>query len=247
MMLSTEGFFIDIFKNARENSVIILDEKGNILEVNKGFIKAFRYQLRDISGKHFRLLFTDKDQQSKKPEKEIKAAIANGSKSDNNYLVTKEGNTVWVMGESVLVQNSNKEKYIVKIIQNIHAQKQLEHFLMESEDFLDVIFDSLKDTSLVVLDSGLKILKTNKTFLKMFSLSKMPPEQSRLSQLDNHFWRGAEIKKRLLEVLVNNKPIKNEPYTYKTKAGKEKSFIIDSKLMEAEAGGKRILLVIKHG
>lgn len=245
-MVNTHGFFLDIFKNARENSVILMDDKGYILDVNKGFVNAFGYKLKDVVGNHFRILFTEKDKKIKKPENEVKEALKNGSKSDNNYLVNKAGETVWVMGESVSVHNTNNEKYIVKIIQDIHAQKRLEHFLLESTEFVDAIFDSLKDTALIIFDSSMKVLKANKTFVKMFQLSKMPEEGKRLAQIENTFWKGNEIKLRLIDVLVNNKPIKNEEYSFKNNAGKEKVVNINSKLMQSEERAKRVLLVIKN-
>ena len=245
-MVNTHGFFLDIFKNARENSVILMDDKGYILDVNKGFVNAFGYKLKDVVGNHFRILFTEKDQKIKKPENEVKEALKNGSKSDNNYLVNKAGETVWVMGESVSVHNTNNEKYIVKIIQDIHAQKRLEHFLLESTEFVDTIFNSLKDTALIVLDSSMKVLKANKTFVRMFQILKMPEEGHRLAQIENSFWRSSEIKQRLIDVLVNQIPMKNEEYSFKNNTGKEKVICINSKLIQGEDKAKRILLVIKN-
>ncbi len=245
-MISTQGFFTDIFKNARENSVIIMNTKGEILDVNKGFIAAFGYKLKDLSGKHFRILFTEKDRAAKKPEKEVTVTLSKGSKSDNNYLLNKKGETIWVMGESVLVSNINKEKFIVKIIQDIHAQKRLEHFLVESADFLDIIFDSIKDTSLIVLDSSIRIIKTNKAFSKMFGLGSIPEPGTKLSLVENSFWRGAEIKTKLLDLLVNQKPIKNEQFVLKDKKGKIASISINAKLMVKEGREKRILLVLNY-
>ena len=245
-MVNTHGFFLDIFKNARENSVILMDDKGYILDVNKGFVNAFGYKLKDVVGNHFRILFTEKDQKIKKPENEVKEALKNGSKSDNNYLVNKAGETVWVMGESVSVHNTNNEKYIVKIIQDIHAQKRLEHFLLESTEFVDTIFNSLKDTALIVLDSSMKVLKANKTFVRMFQILKMPEEGHRLAQIENSFWRSGEIKQRLIDVLVNQIPMKNEEYSFKNNTGKEKVICINSKLIQGEDKAKRILLVIKN-
>ena len=245
-MVNTHGFFLDIFKNARENSVILMDDKGYILDVNKGFVNAFGYKLKDVVGNHFRILFTEKDQKIKKPENEVKEALKNGSKSDNNYLVNKAGETVWVMGESVSVHNTNNEKYIVKIIQDIHAQKRLEHFLLESTEFVDTIFNSLKDTALIVLDSSMKVLKANKTFVRMFQILKMPEEGHRLTQIENSFWRSSEIKQRLIDVLVNQIPMKNEEYSFKNNTGKEKVICINSKLIQGEDRAKRILLVIKN-
>lgn len=226
-MINTEGFFKDIYKNARENSVIVMDNKGYIIQVSRSFTTAFGYAAKDVTGKHFRMLFTLHDRKIKKPENEIKEALAEGSKSDNNYLLHKDGTPIWVMGESLTVENTDKERYLVKIIHNIHAQKQLERFLLESTEFVDTIFDSIKDTSLIILDSALKVVKTNKAFTKMFGLASSPAEGTRLTQLDGNFWNSPEIKKQLMDIIVNRKALKNERFVFTGKGGKEKTISLD--------------------
>jgi PAS domain S-box-containing protein len=222
-----------------------MDQKGMILEVSRSFTVAFGYKNTDLKKKHFRLLFNTEDRKIKKPEREIKMALAEGSKSDNNYLLHKDGTPIWVMGESLAVTNSNDQKFIVKIIHNIHAQKQLERFLLESSEFIDTIFDSIKDTSLIILDSALKVLKTNRAFLKMFDLKVSPTEGTRLTQLENNFWKKGDVRKQLMDIIVNRQPLKNARFTY-TNKGKEKNIAIDSKLMDGEGNEKKILLVIKE-
>ena len=209
-MIDTTGFFNDIFKHAKENSVIIMDLEGNILQVNKAFKNAFKYYDKDVTGKHFRLLFTEKDRLAKKPEKEINDVIRFNSKSDNNYLLTKKGAALWVMGESVMAGNEANERFIVKIIQDIHTQKQLESFLLESREFIDVLFESIKDASLITLDSMLRIIKINKAFIKMFELEKKPEQGSRLNHLNRYsftskLFEGGEKEKLVLLVIKEDK------------------------------------------
>lgn len=244
-MINTEGFFNEIYKNARENSVIIMDAKGYIVQVSRSFTSAFGYTGKDLVGKHFRMLFTPSDRKIKKPEKEVKQVLAEGSKSDNNYLVHKDGTPIWVMGESFSVNNTDEERYLVKIFHNIHAQKQLERFLLESTEFVDTIFDSIKDTSLIILDSTLKVVKTNKAFLKMFDIGTSPAEGTRLSQLENNFWKSPDMRMQLMDIIINRKALKNARYTYMPKKGKEKTIYLDSKLMDGDGNEKKILLVIK--
>ncbi len=244
-MVETGNFFSDIFVNARENSVIVMDTQGSIIEVSKSFTTEFGYKSKDVAGKHLRMLFTQKDKKLKKPENEVQEALEKGSKTDNNYLVHKDGTPIWVMGESVTVRNSIDEKYLVKIVHNIHAQKQLERFLIESTEFVDTIFNSIKDTSLVILDSGLKIVKTNKAFLKMFDLKVCPAEGTKLTQLENDFWQNAGFRKQLMDIIVTRKPLLNAKYPYVQKSGKQKIITVDTKLMDGEGYEKKILLVIK--
>ena len=238
------GFFGGIFKNAVENSILILNTKGEILNVNKGFINAFGYKKKELIGKNFEILFTDVDRSANKPGLEIKTVLAKGNKSDNNYLLNKEGLPIWVLGEAVLVANDNEEKYIVKIIQNINTQKKMEGFLIESDEFIHTIFDSVKDSAFVILNSELRIIRTNKVFLKLFNVTKSETEEVKLSRINNSFWKSTEIKKEITNVLVTRALMKNVPFEYVNAAGKCKQILITSKLMDNVHAGKTILLVI---
>ena len=104
-MINTLGFFEGIFKHAVENSILILDVNGKILDVNKGFMNAFGYKKSELVNKNFEILFTDADRADNKPMLEIKAALLKGAKSDNNYLLNKEGLPIWVLGESLSATN----------------------------------------------------------------------------------------------------------------------------------------------
>lgn len=79
----------------------------------------------------------------------------------------------------------------------------------------------------------------------MFGLTALPETGTKLSQVDN-FWRGTAIKTKLLDLLVNQHPIKNEEFLLKDKKGKEITISINAKLMEKEGREKRILLVLKY-
>ncbi|MCY7292642.1 MAG: PAS domain-containing protein [Ferruginibacter sp.] len=243
-MINTLNFFDGIFKHAVENSILILDIKGTILDVNKGFINAFGYKKNELIGKNFEFLFTEVDREANKPAIEIKTALAKGNKSDNNYLLNREGLPIWVLGESVAVENKDGEKYVVKIIQNLNTQKKLEGFLIESDEFIHTIFDSVKDTAFAILSSDLRVLRINKIFSKLFNLAKKDILGVKLSKLENDFWKSAEIKKEITNVLVTRSVMKNVSFNYINSLGKTKQLLITSKLMQHEQTGKTILLVI---
>src|SRR2546423_8822968 len=168
--MDTSEFFNSFYKNARENSVIIMNTEGFILKVNDAFTDAFGYNNNDLSEKNFSLLFTEEDKKAGKPIVELQRIKSKGVASDDNYLLHKDGSPIWTSGESVFVCTSKEENYIIKVVQNIHAQKQLEGFLTESNQFIESIFESIRDAALVVLDSLMKIIKVNSTFIKMFEI-----------------------------------------------------------------------------
>ena len=243
-MINTLGFFDGIFKHSVENSILILNTKGEILEINKGFMNAFGYKKNDLVGKNFEILFTDVDRKEDKPGLEIKTVLKKGNKSDNNYLLNKEGLPIWVLGEALSAINEDGKEYIIKIIQNINTQKKLEGFLIESDEFIHTIFDSVKDTAFVILNTELRVMRTNEVFLKIFNLTKTETEEVKLSKINNSFWKSAEIKKEIINVLVTRTVMKNSSYTYTNPSGKKTALFISSKLMENMHSGKTILLVI---
>ncbi len=243
-MINTHGLFDGIFKHAVENSILLLNTEGKILNVNKGFMNAFGYKKNELIGKNFEILFTNEDRKANRPGLEIKTALKKGNKSDNNYLLNKEGIPIWVLGESIAATNKEGEQYVVKIIQNINTQKKLEGFLIESDEFIHTIFDSVKDSAFVILNSELRIMKTNKVFLKLFGLTKSSTQELKLTKLDNSFWNRPDVKKDITNVLVTRAVMKNVPFSYTDKIGKVKKIMITSKLMENEQMGKTILLVI---
>ena len=243
-MINTLHFFKEIFKNAKENSIILMDTKGKILDVNKGFLTSFGYTKKSVIGKNFDIFFTTKDREEGKPAHEIKTTLSKGSNSDNNFLLNKDHVPIWVLGESILTTNTDGEKFIVKIIQNINTQKKLEGFLMESNEFISTVFDSVKDAAFVILNSELRIIRTNKVFLKLFELSKADSVEAKILRLNNSFWKTADIKRNLTNILVTRKPMKNVIFKYTTATGKVNELGITSKLMENEGLGRVILLII---
>ena len=106
------------------------------------------------------------------------------------------------------------------------------------------IFDLVKDTAFVILNTELRIMRTNNVFLKIFNLTKTETEEVKLSKVNNSFWKSMEIKKEIINVLVTRAVMKNVSYNYTNEAGKNKQLFISSRLMENGDSGKTILLVI---
>jgi len=243
-MLKTTGFFDSLCKNAKHNSIIVMNTDGTILEVNQAFLSSFGYKEDDVVQKNFSMLFTEEDKKVNRPQRELHTAITEGSGNDDNFLVQKSGKTVWVNGESILVTDE-EVTYIVKIIHNIEAQKQLERFLLQSNDFIEGILDSITDRALIIIDSSMKVVKVNQVFLEMFDLTKPPAEDSRISGIGHHFWNSPRLKDILRDILVKDEPANDLPMEYITRTDETKHVTITSKYLHAHQGDKRILLSLK--
>ncbi|MGN6533988.1 MAG: PAS domain-containing sensor histidine kinase [Ginsengibacter sp.] len=160
-------FFKALFNNARENNILITDEKGTVLGINNAFMASFGYTDQDIVGKNFRMLFTKEDQKKGLPEQECETVLNKGQSYDNNYLVNKDQTITWVSGESVLVKDHKGRPRILKIIQNIHKQKESELALKRLNDFNESILSSITDV-VIVVDNKLNVIKANKAFTGLF-------------------------------------------------------------------------------
>ena len=241
--MNTSSFFDTFFNKTRHNGILILNTQGVIININSAFHLRFGYAADDLIGKNFSILFTEKDRAIKKPEKEIEQTLADGSANDENYLVNKEGNKVWVTGESVLIENAS-ETYIVKVVHNIHAQKQLERFLLQSHEFIDTVFDSVEESALLMLDSRLRIIKANTAFAKMFELKQPVKEGNRLTDLDHSFWQRADVKQEVVNFLVRQNIDEDKSLDMQTKSGEKRKISLQGKLIEGIPDAERKLLVM---
>ena len=241
--MNTSSFFNTLFENAKHNSILILDKEGTILNINKAFSDHFGYQAEDLAGKNFSVLFLVKDQETNKPEREVREVLTRGSSNDENYLVHKDGYKIWVAGESVLAEHENKI-YLVKIVHNIHAQKQLERFLLQSHEFVDTVFESIKESALMILDSHLRVVKVNKAFIHLFELEKAPQEGGRIIEIENPFWQRGDVKQDMISFLVSSDNAANKIFDFTTQSGDTKKLDLRAKLIEGTGDVERKLLVM---
>jgi PAS domain S-box-containing protein len=243
-MAGTNAFFDFIFNNSRQNGMFIMSEEGIIQQVNEAFTTAYGYTTDDLQSQHFRILFIEKDQATRKPEIELSTTIREGAGIDENYLVHKDGTPIWVSGESIHIK-SDENTCIVKIIHNIHAQKQLERYLLDSSKLLESLFDSIQQAGLLLLNSQMKIIKTNKAFIKIFNLNTVPTEGSKLNQVEHVFWTGEEIKNDIRNAIVNNTAI-NKEFTMDDGKKACRLHIASKLIVSEESMEKKLLLIIKE-
>ena len=244
-MAEKQSFFEDIFNNAKANGILIMDDHGIIDRVNTAFTTAYGYSTEDLKAKHFRILYLEKDQLTRRPEIELNVVHREGSSMDENYLVHKNGTPIWVTGESILVK-SGEESCIVKFIHNIHAQKQLERYLLSTSELLDSLFESVQQSGLLILDTTLKVVKMNGHFKKMFNINDTISEGSKLQQIPHAFWKSEELKNDLRNALVTGTSLKKD---YVINAG-DQSFhrmhVASKTIIGEEGSDKRLLLMIKE-
>jgi len=197
LKFSSLDYYRTLFDNPKTNSVLLIDPNGTILEANRAFLMSFGYESADLVGQNFSMLFSENDQKKDLPTRELNTVLDEGQSFDNNYLVNKNQNLTWVSGESLLITNDQHQKCILKIIQNIHTQKESEFSIMRLNNFNENILGSIED-AVIVLDADLRILKANRSFTQIFNFS-----DQQVSKIDfRDFIRSFDINSELYNVII---------------------------------------------
>lgn len=218
-----DPFFDALFKQTKENCILLMNSEGIVVAINDAFTKCFGYAEKDIVGQTIKFLFTEEDQKKGKPERELREVLHRGQSNDNNYLVNKNGELTWVSGESVLVKSPAGEDLILKVIQNIHLQKTREISLRELNTFSENILESIKD-GVIVLDDQLKIVKANYAFLTTFNLQDQDLFSFDFTSFISQSESGVRIIENLHTVSKTHSGFSNKHVEIKGPAGDTRIF-----------------------
>lgn len=236
------NYFSPLFFQAKENSVLLLDEEGIVLEVNHAFINVFGYEKEDVCGKNFRMLFTDEDQAKGLPAKEITTVLTRGQAFDNNYLVQKNKIATWVSGESILIKDDDGKNYILKIIQNINKQKISENSIITLNELNDSILKSIED-GVIVLDKKLKIVKANDAFSRLPNIPVKEITDTSFAELIAPYDKNNELCNKIMLVINSKKGFSNTLLSINENTSGEKIFEISCSLMNDLSADSNVLLV----
>lgn len=205
---SYNSFYLgSFFDRSHLHSILLLDKKGTILKVNSAFEHAFGFLEMDLKGRNFNILFTENDRKKGVPEKELEKVFATGQADDKNFLLSKHQGPVWVNGESVLLTDDSMEPCVLKVIQDIHIEKESEHIIENINKFNENILMSIKDV-VFVIDESLKVIKYNTALQKTFF-----PDKGEVKFHDFNFFVDQHDTSGLLKEKINELIKTRESFT----------------------------------
>ena len=239
---SSYDYYRALFENPQKNCVLLLDGSGIVIEVNRAFLLSFGYDAADLIGEHFSMLFTEEDRAKELPMREINTVLDEGQSFDNNYLVNKNNVRTWVSGESVLLINTQGKKCILKIIQNIHTQKESEYSIVTLNGFNENILSTIDD-GVLVLDQDLKIVKANRAFYQLFELSDAWLREVGMSMLLDTFDKKNELRAAIVAALETGNC--NSPFQldFDDSYGVNRGFEVSCSRFENQPGRPNVLIV----
>lgn len=234
--------FDKLFDQCHVNAMLVLDQHGHILKINNAFEDAFGFTEKDLSGKHMRVLFTEQDQKAQRPEMELIVVKRQGFSTDHNYSMHKNGHPIWVSGESVWVPASKYGNCIIKVIQNIHAQKLQEKFLSEANEFSSIILENIGDAMLVVNEERM-ILKTNASLYEMFDLTPETLEGTYLPDLEKSQNISFEIAEKFENIPQDN-TFKKE-FQWSPPGSNTRMLQLNCKILNQQGNDRKLLILLR--
>ncbi|HEY4218948.1 MAG TPA: PAS domain S-box protein [Gemmatimonadaceae bacterium] len=94
LRVSDERFRV-LVQGVRDYAIFMLDAHGFVATWNAGVERIKGYTADEIVGKHFSVFYTPEDLATRKPERELKIAVAKGVYEEEGWRVRKDGSRFW--------------------------------------------------------------------------------------------------------------------------------------------------------
>lgn len=123
----SEERYLRMTNEVEDYAIILLSRDGYIENWNKGAEKIKGYTAEEIIGRHFRLFYTQTDQQQGLAERVLAEASRQGKSTYEGWRVRKDGTTFW--GYTVLTALHNDKNDIIgfsKVTRDLTERKQAE-------------------------------------------------------------------------------------------------------------------------
>jgi diguanylate cyclase (GGDEF)-like protein/PAS domain S-box-containing protein len=116
-----------IVDGALDHAILRLDGDGHIRTWNPGAEHIFGFTVDEVIGQPQALFFTPEDRENKRPEYEMKQAIAHGRFAEDRWHLRKDGSRFWASNTiSALRDGTGALRGFVKILRDRTAYKLIE-------------------------------------------------------------------------------------------------------------------------
>jgi PAS domain S-box-containing protein len=129
----SEEQFRLVVERVRDYAIFSLDPSGIVTSWNAGAQHIKGYQADEILGQHFSRFYLREDQESGKPERDLRLAVAEGRSQHEGWRVRKDGSRFWA--STVLTAIHNQRGKLIgfsKISRDLTERKLVEQKLQEA-------------------------------------------------------------------------------------------------------------------
>jgi PAS domain S-box-containing protein len=141
-------------ESVKDYALYSLDVQGRIVSWNTGAEHLLGYVEEEVLGKHFSMFFTPEDVQAGTPERDLQQATTEGSASNDNWIIRKDGSRFWAEGWTYPLRDGALRGY-VSILRDLTERKQMERELRARAEVLEEM-DKRRNEFLAMLGHELR-------------------------------------------------------------------------------------------
>lgn len=102
-----ERFLDAILQSAIEYAIISLDLDGLVTSWNEGAVRVLGWAPEEVIGEPGAIIFTEPDKQDGIPQREMTAALDQGSGTDERWHLKKDGSLFWASGQMMALRSED--------------------------------------------------------------------------------------------------------------------------------------------
>jgi len=149
-------------EGVRDYAIFLLDTEGYIQTWNDGARRTKGHSANEIIGKHFSTFYTSEDLESKKPEMELRTAIATGKYEEEGWRVKKNGSVFWAnVVITALFNEQNKHIGFSKVTRDLTERRETEEHLRQSEERFRSLVEQVTDYGIFMMDEKGRVISWN--------------------------------------------------------------------------------------
>lgn len=192
-----------IVNSVEDYAIYLMNSAGFITTWNKGAEKMTGYSATEIIGKHFSILFPDREKAREVAEGELRSAAEKGSYYSEAWRVGKEGKKFFVYNSITPIKTADGNIFgFIKILRDLTEQRKNSEILLESEErFRGTFEQAAVGIAHVTLDGH--FLRINQKFCDITGYSKQELVTLNFQSITHPQDLSADVS--LLEQLIANK------------------------------------------
>jgi PAS domain S-box-containing protein len=137
-LTESEEPFRLLVEGTRDYAIFMLDPTGHVMTWNAGAERIKGYTHDEIVGRHFSTFYPDEDRISRRPDRELEIAIAEGKYEEEGWRVRKDGSFFWAsVVITVLRDETGRLRGFGKVTRDLTERRKFEQSLREQNAALE--------------------------------------------------------------------------------------------------------------